>query len=352
MPEPTAVTEDFTATPIPPRSPLPFTGVPKRKRSLFYTQLARMLQAGLSPVKSLRTLAIQSGGGRLARAAARMATHIESGGTLGSAFAHEPNLFPPSEVRMVEASERGGETPATMLRIARFLDKLVAAQRKVVTGMIYPGLCLFIVFVGIPNALAYFGVIPPVWHLYQIAAFLLFAGGCAWVTVWRSLNALGAVRYMIHAVLNPLPVVGGMLRRLAWVRFAHGFECLYSAGMLPHQALVHAASACGNAVIGDRLARAAPQVEAGGSLTAALTASRALPQIGLELIAVGEESGKLEPSLRKFAEYEEGDLTTAIERSAKVLVVLVTLGYVLLMAFLILMVAASYGRVLNSFMPR
>ena len=348
MAEPAALAEDFEATPIPPRSPLPFTGVSKRKRSLFYTQLARMLHAGLSPVKSLRTLAVQSGGGRLARAAARMAAHIEAGGNLASAFAHEPNLFPPSEVRMVEASERGGGTPDTMLRIASFLDKLVAAQRNVVTGMIYPGLCLFVVFVGIPNALAFFDVIPPVWPYYLIAAFLLFAGGCAWVTVWRSLNALGAVRYTLHSVLNHVPVFGGILRRLAWVRFAHTFECLYAAGMLPHQSLAHAASACGNAVIGDRLARATPQVEAGGSLTEALAASRALPQLGLELIAIGEQAGQLEPSLRKFAEYEEGDLTTAIERSAKVLVVLVILGYIVLMVFLILMVAANYGRILNS----
>ncbi len=335
--------EQFQGTPIPPRSPLPFTGVSRRKRSVFYTQLGRMLRAGLSPVKSLATLAGQRMSGRLSRAAGQMAATIEAGGTLGSAFAAHSNLFPPSEVRMIEASELGGTAPAAMARIASFLDQLAAAQRRVITGMIYPVLCLFIVFFVLPNAAWFFvpEYFPMVWpyQLMFVAAVVVawFVGTVA----WRSLNQVGTTRHVIHGLLHCVPVVGGVVRKLAWARFANTFECLYSAGVLVHEALAVAARACGDAVIGARLLRVVPQVAAGGSLTEALAASRALPPLALDMLAVGEQAGKLDEALRKFVEYQEEEISTSIQRLSKVLVLLVILGYMALMVFLIFMVFST-----------
>ena len=345
--------QHFQGTPIPARSPLPLTGVSKRKRSIFYTQLARMLRAGISPVKTLRTLAEHGGSWRLKRAAARMAAHIETGGSLASAFAAEPNLFPASEVRMVEASELGGAAPDTLLRISRFLDQLIAAQRKVVTGMIYPTLCLFFVFFILPNVLwlLFPRMFPPVWHYH-----LMFVASCAgaWLggtVIWRTLTAASGVRYAVHAVLNCVPIAGGLLRKLAWARFANTFECLYSAGVLSYEALACSASACGNAVIGRRLLHVVPQVQAGGSLAQALASSRALPPLGLEMIAVGEQAGKLQESLLKFAEYQQEDLATGIQRFARVLTVVIILGYIALMVVLIFLafsaLLGTYSRALS-----
>ncbi|MFW6163426.1 MAG: type II secretion system F family protein [Planctomycetota bacterium] len=332
--------EHFEGTPIPPRSPLPLTGVSKRRRALFYTQLARMLRAGLSPVKALTTLSRQAGSRRLARAAGQMAAHIQDGGTLGSAFARQPNLFPRHEVRMVEAAERGGDAPTTMGRIAGFLDELVAAQRRALTGMIYPALCLFLVFIVLPNVAWFFlpDVFPRVWP-YQV---MLLAGAvAAWLAgavVWRSLTALSAIRSVVHGVLNCVPVVGGVLRKLAWARWANTFKCLYTAGVLVHEALVVSGRACGNAVIGARIVRAAPAVREGTPIAEALASARAVPSLAVELLAVGEEAGKLDEALARFAQYQEEELTTSIQRLSRVLVVLVILGYILVMVFLIFMV--------------
>ena len=345
-----ATQQHFEAAPIPPRSPLPFTGVSKRKRSIFYTQLARMLRAGISPVKSLTTLAGQGGSWRLSRAAGLMAAHIQDGGSLGSAFARHPNLFPPHEIRMIEAAELGGDAPDAMLRLARFLDQLVSAQRTLITGFIYPVLCLFLVFFVLPNV-AWFivpDVFPRVWP-YQILAVVAAAvGGFVLAVVWRSMNQVSGIRLAVHGVLNCVPVVGAVVRKMAWTRFAHTLECLYSAGALVHEAIAVAARSCGNAVIASRILRVVPMVQAGGSVTEALTASGALPSLGIDMIAIGEHSGKLSEALLKFAEYQEDDVSTAIQRLSVVLVVLVILGYITLMAVLIIMVwTMVYGRILQ-----
>ena len=341
--------QHFEGTPIPPRSPLPLTGVSKRRRSVFYTQLARMLRAGISPVKALATLAGQRGSARLSRAAAAMAAHVQAGGRLGTAFASHPNLFPPSEVRMIEASEIGGEAPATMERLSKFLDQLTAAQTKVITGLIYPTLCLFVVFVVLPN-FAWFmlpEVFPMVWP-YQLMFFA--AAAVAWfvgTVVWRSLNEVSGLRYTVHAVLSHVPVVGGVVRKLAWARFANTFECLYSAGVLAYEALAVAARSCGNAMLGARILRAVPDVQQGGSIAQALASSRALPPLAIDMLAVGEQSGKLEDALRKFIEYQEEEISTSIQRLSTVLVILVILGYIILMVFLIFLVFSMLLGTLN-----
>ena len=342
--------EDYPVTPIPPRSPLPFTGVSKRKRSVFYTQLARMLNAGIAPVRALGTLGGQRGSWRLSRAARDMAAHIQSGGNLASAFAGHPNLFPTNEVRMIGASEFAGKTGDTMLRIARFLDMLAGVQRQLITKMIYPVLCLLIVVVAIPNALAFFGVISPVWHYYAMGIPALVFAALVLTTVWRSLTAMSGLRLVVHAVINAVPVLGKIVRRIAWARFASTLECLYAAGVSTPDALALAATSCGNAAVEQRLLGAVPLVREGGSICDALASTRALPRVAIDMIQVGEGAGKLEESLHKFAEYQEQDATVAIQRLSIVLFLVVLLGYILIMLFLIFTVAASYGKILNSVM--
>ena len=342
--------KDYQGTPIPPRSPLPFTGVSKRKRSVFYTQLARMLNAGISPVRALTTLAGQGGSWRLSRAARDMTAHIQSGGNLASAFAGHPNLFPTNEVRMIGASELAGKAGETMLRISKFLDMLANVQRQLATKMLYPALCLLLVLVGIPNAMAFFGVIPPVWHYYAVGLPGLVLAVLVLMTVWRSLTAMSALRLVVHSVVNAVPVLGKIVRRIAWARFASTLECLYAAGVVTPNALALAATSCGNAAVEQRLLRAVPLVREGGSITDALISTRALPRLATDMIQVGEDAGKLEEALHKFAEYQEQDATVAIQRLSTVLFLVVLLGYISIMLFMIFTIAASYGKMLDSVM--
>ena len=333
-------------------SPLPFTRVSGRKRSAFYTQLARQLEAGISPVRALSTLGAQRGSRRLAGAARDMAAHIQSGGSLAMAMAEHPNVFPPNEVRMIEASERAGAVAETMLRIAKHLDRLAMFWRKVLTGLMYPALMLFVLLVVLPLLIAAFlGDPMVVLRAQAVSAAVLFVAVLAGITLWRSFAAVSGPRLFLHGLLLGVPILGSLARKLAVARFADVFECLYCAGVPTPEAISRAAMACGNAVLALRLLRVVPLIEDGEPTAAALARSHALPSTAIGMIAVGAESGKLDETLRKIAEYEHSDAEVILDRLPKVIEQVILFLYIGLMAFLILSVATGYISTVQKLLP-
>jgi len=324
-------------------SPLPFTGVSRKRRSFFYTQLARLLNAGIGPVRAFGILAEQRGSWRLARAARDMAAQVQSGATLAQAFARHPNAFPENEVRMIEASEQAGAAPDTMLRIARSIEKLRTFWLRFNTGLIIPAITLFVALIVLPIFIAIFTGDPVKVMIRQSAGLAALVGGALVVlTVWRSLASFSAPRVVIHGVLLGVPVFGGVARRMAMARFAEMFQCLYAAGVRVPEAMARAAMACGNAAIGRRLLRCVPLVREGVPLSAALAQSGSVPLIGLNMVEVGETAGKLDESLAKFAEYQQEEAETTVDRIAKVGPMVVYLLVVAVMVILIFQAMAGY----------
>ena len=337
---------EATLAPPPRRSPLPLMGVSKRKRAAFYTQLARMLHAGIGPVRALGTLATQGGSWRLSRAAADMAAQCQMGGTLGEAFARHPNLFPPNEMRMIEAAGLSGTAPETLLRLARLLDKLANSASKVIAGLIYPCLCLCVAFGALPLLVAYFvgsaGSATRVLLAQLGVVGVLIGGVLLLVTAFRYLSEQSGARVALHAFVLHVPLFGKLFRRLALARFADTFQCLYAAGVMVPEALARAATACGNAWIGSRILRVAPMVKEGVPLAVALAQSGVVPRIGLNLIEVGEQAGELEATLQKFAEYQHDDLDVGVDRLTKILPTMAIFLMILILAYAVLTAWGAY----------
>lgn len=338
-----------TAVELRPRSPLPLTGVPRRRRAAFYLQLARMLSAGLRPPRAFRLLGGQGTSLRLRRAARQMAAHTASGGSLPEAFAAYPNLFPPNEVRMVEASARAGRLPEVLQRVAATLERVAATQSKIVTGMIYPVFCLFVGLVGLPLVVAYIAA-PRATFLRLVLAYgggfgAAVAGLLGLFILYRLLADRTGLRVALHFLALRLPLFGKLNRRAALGRFADAFQCLYSSGVLLPEALERAALACGNAYIGSRLAAVVPMVREGVPLSAALRQSRVVPEIGLNLVETGELAGELEATVKKFSDYEQGEFEVGLTRLAKILPLL---AMFIMIAILACAVLAAWSRYIGS----
>jgi len=337
--------------PIPRRSRLPFMGVSLRKRSAFYTQLARTLNAGIGPVRALGILAGQRGSVRLARAAAAMAADTQAGRRLSEAFARHPNLFPPNELRMIEGAGFAGREPETMLRIAQLLDRIAYAKGRVLAGLVYPGFCLIAAFAGLPLLVAFFtGSVEAVLRGQAVVAATVLAAWLAVAVVFRSVSDSSALKGVVHATALHVPLFGKLLRRLALARFAETFRCLYEAGVMVPEAMERAAAACGNSHIGGRIARTVPSVRQGTSVTEALGRSGVIPVIGLNLIEIGEHAGALDSSLQKFAEYQHDDLELGIERLARILPTAAIFLMILILAYTVIRAWGAYIGGMNSLM--
>ncbi|MBM4032725.1 MAG: hypothetical protein FJ291_13180 [Planctomycetes bacterium] len=345
--------QSLTVT-IPDRSPLPFTGVGLRKRAAFYTQLARMMQAGIGVGRCLSTLAGQRGSRRLARAAADMARHVEAGNPLAEAFARHPNVFLANEVRVVEGAAHAGREPDAMLAIARLLDRLARARNKVLVGLMYPALWLWAAFCGIPLLMAFLSPLAgpnAVWReLWWQARFFALVAAALFVAVvaFRSIPRFSRLRVGLHGAALAVPLFGKTYRRLALARFADAFHGLYVAGVMTPEALERAAAACGNDFIGGRILRTVPMVAEGTPVSAALDKSGVIPVLGINIVETGEVSGKLDESLAKFAEYQHEDLELGIERLSKVLPMAAILLMIIILAHRVMTQWGAFLGIWNS----
>lgn len=334
---------------IPRRSRLPFMGVSLRKRSAFYTQLARTLNAGIGPVRALGILAGQRGSFRLARAAAAMAADTQAGRRLSEAFARHPNIFPLNEVRMIEGGGFAGREPETMLRIAQLLDRIAYAKGRVLAGLVYPGFCLLAAFAGLPLLVAFFmGKVEALLRVQAITAATVLVIWFALALAFRSAADSSALKGIVHATALHVPLFGKLLRRLALARFAETFRCLYEAGVMVPEAMERAAVACGNTHIGGRIARTVPSVRQGTSVTEALARSGVIPVIGLNLIEIGEHAGALDSSLQKFAEYQHDDLEVGIERLSRILPAAAIFLMIVILAYTVIKAWGAYVGAMNT----
>ena len=328
---------------------LPFTGLRRKTRRFFYMELGQMLDAGIPTLRSLKTLSEKHYSKRLSRALADCTQHIQDGGTLASGLKQHPLLFPSLEVRLIEVAEYAGSLPAALTRIAEFLERVMAFWRQLFNGLIYPAFLLIVAFIVIPLFQAFFlGRFDEVlwitlWRLARFAGWVLIL-----VIGWKALKHLDGMRYIIHSLVLQIPIFGRLARRVAHARFANIFECLYSIGVPVPEALTRAALACGNERVAQRILKAIPIVKDGGSIREGLFASMEFNPIALSIVEVGEMSGKLDASLRKYAEHENQEAAYTLDSMAKIVPTMIYLMVMLYLAIMILQGFSAYFSMIDT----
>jgi len=332
------------------RSALPFSGLSLRTRRFFYTELGQMLDAGIPPVRSLNIIGKRHFSRRLRRAVPDMSRHIEEGGSLTTALARHPLLFPAVETRLIEVAEFSGSLPAALSRIAEFLERISGFWRKFLGGLIYPAFLLITAFILIPIfqsvVLSSMAGIPsqPVWTILSGPLLtLLYLLGFS--VFWRWIKTFDGIRYRMHSLVLYVPIIGSLARKIAHARFANLLACLYSIGVPVPETISRAAFACGNEAVARRILRALPIVKTGGSLHEAMVAAGEFTPLALSVVEVGEASGKIDASLQKYAEHENQSAVTTMNTLSKIVPVLV---YMIVLGILAMMVIKGFTSYFNS----
>lgn len=321
---------------MPIRHVLPFSGVSRRSRGRFYVMLAQTLEAGIPVLRALEIMAGQTHSSAFRGAAIHMRDRVREGETLAKAMEELPGVFPAPEVRMIEAAERAGRAPLIIDRLGDLLTWASNTQRTFYTGLIYPAVLLFTALVFLPVFTAFFlGGLEDVllaiaWNAFAVA---LYAAGI-WM-LWKILVGDDRGRYWIDRILTRTPLIGPARRKMALARFARMLEILYGAGISLRDAVRYAALGCGNEYIARRLLPAEGGIAEGLTLAEALRETHVIPSMGMGMIEVGEQSGGLEISLRKYTEYEEQEVMLGIELMAKYLPLVI---YGLVAAYLVFFV--------------
>lgn len=331
-------------------SPLRFLLGGKKKVSLseiaaFTRQLATMINAGLPITDSLLILRSQTKG-PMQKVVATVLADVEGGTSLSAAFAKHPVVFSATYVALLKSGEAGGVMDKVLLRLADNLEKEQEFSGKVKGALIYPAVVIIGMLV-VGMVLMIF-VIPRLTSLYSefnaalptptriligISSFLtrfwfiflimIFAAGYLLVSYRKT----KAGKRKIDELIFKLPIVGPLQKQVVLTELSRTLSLMVGSGVSILEGLNITADVVGNAVISEALKDVAVQVEKGFPLTFAFSKHpEAFPYILSQMVAVGEETGKMEDVLAKVSHVFEVEsdqkvkaLTSAIEPLVMVL---------------------------------
>lgn len=343
------------------RGPGGWTG--RRRSVLEVTRaLAALLPAGLPLARAL-SAATHVAGGEIARALPEIRERVERGDGVAAALADHPRLFPPLYVGMVRAGERSGDLAGAFRRLADQLEREEALRGRLLSASLYPMILAGVGGIAVVVLLLF--VLPRFVELLEgtgaelprsTALLLGLSVGArrlgpllVFVPVAGALFAAAyagteAGRRVAARLLLRLPIVRGLRQGALAARFARLVSVLLGGGAPLFSALGDAAESLGDPVARDEAVRVRGRLREGASLHQALTEGALFPPLLGQLIAVGEEAGRLEEFLAKAADLFEDRTERTLARLVTLVEPAMIVGFGAIVAFVALsLLQAIYG---------
>ncbi|GHB72490.1 type II secretion system protein F [Psychrosphaera saromensis] len=329
----------------------------KKQVSDFTRSLATLLQAGLPIVTSLEIIKKEVKHYGYARLLARLIGRVNMGHSLSAELKFWPQYFSSFYCELVEAGESVGRIDESFVRLTYYLEHKEQLRNKINKAMMYPTAVLIVAFivVGIlmvkvipsfEDIFSSFGRALPEptrlviswsqsiqqnWHL--ILAVIL----CVVVT-FKFACRLHWFCLLKDTLVLKLPLFGSIMTKFIYANISQTCHTLFSAGIPMHQVLHSAAKSSGNLIYKNALLEIQAQVSSGTMLHIAMEDKHLFSDTFIQLLAIGEESGKLEHCLLKInniyqneVEYDIDKLTNLIEPSIMLLLGILVGGLVLVM---------------------
>lgn len=296
-------------------------------------QMATMIGAGLSLLRTLNILAAQTESKPLAKILGQIRDEVETGVSTSDAFAMYQDVFPPLMISMIRAGETGGFLEGALDSIAVNFEKEVKLRGKIKSALTYPVIVLIMSLISVVSMLIFIvpvfqkmftslgGKLPlPTMMLVYASHAMVWIGPLMLVllmgfAIWwpRNKNTV-RVRKFLDPIKLKLPVFGMLLRKIAIARFSRNFSDMIGAGVPILKALQIVGETSGNWVIEDSLMKVAESVRQGHSLSAPLALQPVFPPMVTQMIAVGENAGSLEVMLDKIADFYDQEVEAATEQ--------------------------------------
>lgn len=297
----------------------------------FTRQLSTMISAGLPLTQAMDILKNQTSPA-MSRVIARVEQDVQAGTTLADAMDTQQDVFPRVYTALVRAGESAGVLDEILKRLATNLEKQRDFRNKTRGAMVYPA----IVVIGMlaVSAIMMIFVVPKLTEMYKdfgadlpLPTQILMSTSDFAVKYWYMVAVvLGALGYFVGkwaktdigaiAVENflfKLPVLGPLRKQIIMTEFTRTMSLLVSAGISILNALDIVSDAVGSRVYKQLLIDAAGKVEKGQPLAASLAVYSEFPAIVPQMIAVGEQTGKVDEILDKLANYFDGESETAVK---------------------------------------
>lgn len=314
-------------------------GGPKKKKitpfdiALFTRQMATMMKAGVPLVQSFDIVADGLENPSLRDLVLDIKNEVAAGNNFAGALKKHPKYFDDLFCNLVNSGEQSGALETMLDRVATYLEKTETLKKKVKKAMSYP--IAVVVVAIVVTAILLVKVVPQFEELFsgfgaELPAFTQFVIGISeWMQEWWFV-ALGGIIGVLYAFkeakrksptfsdrvdhfILKIPVMGEIIDKSAVARFGRVLSTTFAAGVPLVDALDSVAGASGNAKYRDAIYKIRDDVSSGTQLQFSMKSTNAFPNMAVQMVAIGEESGALDSMLDKVAEYYEEEVDNLVD---------------------------------------
>ena len=316
--------------------------------TVFTRQLATMMKAGLPLMQAFEIVARGHSNPSMTEMLMQVRSDVEQGSALGKSFSKYPKYFDRFYCNLVSAGESGGVLESLLDKLAVYKEKTQAIKKKVKTALTYP-IAIIVVAIALIFIMMMF-VLPAFKEVYanmgaelpgltQLVMSLsdLFVD-YGWIMIILLIaSAFGLYKLheksptfqkRIDALILRLPIFGTIVRKATIARWARTTSTLFAAGVPLVEVLDSVAGASGNILYEEATQDIRAKVTQGLSLTSSMQSTDMFPNMVIQMVAIGEESGSLDDMLNKAAEFYEDEVDNSVSRLSHLMesIIMVVLG--------------------------
>jgi len=325
--------------------------VTEKDITLFTRQMATMMKAGVPLLQAFDIVGKGHANPAVGRLLMELKTEVETGSSLAAAFRKYPLHFDALFCNLVAAGEQAGILETLLDRLATYKEKILAIKSKIKSALFYPIAIIVVAFIitavimifvipAFKEVFTNFGADLPAPTLFVMAVseafvkywYLIFGGliGGVWgfLELWKRSVP---VQIFMDRMLLRLPIFGDLIKKSTIARWTRTLSTMFAAGMPLVEALDSVGGASGNHIYIMATKEIQRKVSTGTSLTAAMQESNVFPNMVIQMVSIGEESGALDAMLGKVADFFEAEVDDAVEAISSLMepMIMVVLGVVI-----------------------
>ena len=313
---------------------------------IFSRQMYALMRSGVPILRAINGMSESSNSPKLKKALTSIGGQLEGGYTLSSALNQHPDIFGSLFVSLIHVGENTGQLEESFLKLTTYLEREQATRKRIQTALRYPTMVLFALFGAlvilnifvIPTFASMFaklGADLPLATKFLISSsnfflnywpYMIVFSVIAYVSLQKSLKTAKG-RHQWDKRKIKLPIIGSIIERSILARFSHSFGIILKSGIPMTTGLTLVADAVDNSYMQEKIITMRVAIESGESLLRAAVASKLFTPLVLQMVAVGEETGRVDELLKEVGDYYERevdyDLSTLTARIEPLLLVVV-----------------------------
>ena len=322
--------------------------VTEKDVALFTRQLATMMKSGVPLLQTFDIVGRGHDNPAVGKLLLDIKTDVETGSSLSQAFRKFPLHFDHLYCNLVAAGEQAGILETLLDRLASYKEKMLAIKSKIKSALFYPVAIIIVAFIitavimifvipAFKEVFTSFGADLPAPTLivmaisdYFVAYWWAIFGGIfggifAFFYAWKRSEAM---QFTMDRLLLRVPVFGPLVRKSVMARWTRTLSTMFAAGVPLVESLDSVGGAAGNYVYKVATKQIQGDVSTGTSLTTAMQATQLFPNMVVQMVAIGEESGALDSMLGKVADFYEAEVDDAVEALSSLMepMIMVILG--------------------------